>query len=952
MKQTRAGRWGGPKFSRADSAAILIITAVIVYVFFDIIFLGKTFSTAYFVPGVNGFASLPNGENPRARLGVELISGGRADGQASAWQFEPWAEVTHKQITSGRIPLWNPHQGIGSPLAANMQSSALDPVMLPLHLNPTPLAWDVFLFLSFLTGSLLMYWFARIMGLHPLSAVVGAVVFVTSGFFFLYSNNPAIRAYFYLPLILGLVESTIRGTSKWPVVALGVVLAAEIYAGMPEASLFVLSFSGTYALFRLFQIRSLGSFWIRFRRLAYAMLLSLGLAAPLLAIFGEYLAHSLAASHGPSTGLLSDPPRYLIGWIMPIFNTDFHLPIGSRNWVGASAAILALAAIASRRAMRSYSGWFFLTWAVLLMAKNHGAPVIEVIGMVPLANLAVFPVWSSPLISFSIAIITAAAVQSLGGVDHPKPAIFLGLLVALAISVLILIRVNSGPIAQSDPHIVTNHFVVAGIAAALTVVGILWKRPLARVLLVAVIVGELGFLAPHGIYAERSDPFRPLEWVDRLVSAVGNSPDRIFGLDGKLYPVTAQAFGLSDLRVMDGLYPSRYVRYIKAFVEPEFSDRWTAVPLDQNSPPKIWKNPMFDLLGVRLIVSNKSDPGDAFMNGIFEELDPTPEVRPAFFNIDGDIRSVVFIHGLSEVRYPIPRPSGSINVSFAYAMDPEVWKNPRAEGVRFVLQAESAREKSVVWEAEYVPRVNPVEPEWRTARVTIPRAVRPEALIVKVEPRASGQSDWAGVANVSIEISGATLESGDYPLVFKSDDISVFENLRRAPRAFIVHKIHKVENVKGALDFFEKRGKRFTDGAIDVSGFRPTEEAVVEASKSELHKLEALSEPKSPSQARIVAYYPDEVVIETKAESPGVLVLTDLYYPGWKAEVNGRESPIFPVNIAFRGVFVESGDSEVKLLYRPPSFGLGLATFGISIAALLTVGAVTVFRWIGDRRFK
>ena len=61
----------------------------------------------------------------------------------------------------------------------------------------------------------------------------------------------------------------------------------------------------------------------------------------------------------------------------------------------------------------------------------------------------------------------------------------------------------------------------------------------------------------------------------------------------------------------------------------------------------------------------------------------------------------------------------------------------------------------------------------------------------------------------------------------------------------------------------------------------------------------------------------------------GLLVLSDTYFPGWQATVNGEAGEIHPTNIAFRGVVVGAGPTEVVFRYRPANFRAGI---GVALA--------------------
>jgi uncharacterized membrane protein YfhO len=80
------------------------------------------------------------------------------------------------------------------------------------------------------------------------------------------------------------------------------------------------------------------------------------------------------------------------------------------------------------------------------------------------------------------------------------------------------------------------------------------------------------------------------------------------------------------------------------------------------------------------------------------------------------------------------------------------------------------------------------------------------------------------------------------------------------------------------------------------------------------------------------------VVIEVDSPCPGLLILTDLFYPGWTARVNGRKATVHPTDIAFRGVMLGSGHSTVEFEYRPRSFAFAVVASiggGVAVVAAL-----------------
>lgn len=86
--------------------------------------------------------------------------------------------------------------------------------------------------------------------------------------------------------------------------------------------------------------------------------------------------------------------------------------------------------------------------------------------------------------------------------------------------------------------------------------------------------------------------------------------------------------------------------------------------------------------------------------------------------------------------------------------------------------------------------------------------------------------------------------------------------------------------------------------------------------------------------ARLAEDAPERVVAEVTASYAGILVLTDLDYPGWIAEEDGRRLPILRADGFFRAVALTAGTHRVVFRYRPLSFFAGA---GVSLAALFVM---------------
>lgn len=102
------------------------------------------------------------------------------------------------------------------------------------------------------------------------------------------------------------------------------------------------------------------------------------------------------------------------------------------------------------------------------------------------------------------------------------------------------------------------------------------------------------------------------------------------------------------------------------------------------------------------------------------------------------------------------------------------------------------------------------------------------------------------------------------------------------------------------------------------------------------------------AKAKIVVYKNRTVHLQVSSNSPGILILADSFYPGWRAYVDGKERKILRANFFFRGVPLPAGEHLVEFHYQPRSFTIGLI---ITLTTLCGVGILCfVFRALGKKQ--
>ena len=87
---------------------------------------------------------------------------------------------------------------------------------------------------------------------------------------------------------------------------------------------------------------------------------------------------------------------------------------------------------------------------------------------------------------------------------------------------------------------------------------------------------------------------------------------------------------------------------------------------------------------------------------------------------------------------------------------------------------------------------------------------------------------------------------------------------------------------------------------------------------------------------------PQRAELEASLESPGLVILADVYYPGWELTIDGKPAPIYRVNRLMRGAAVPAGTHRLVYSYAPRSFLVGrvVSILGLGVLALLALAGI------------
>jgi Bacterial membrane protein YfhO len=178
-------------------------------------------------------------------------------------------------------------------------------------------------------------------------------------------------------------------------------------------------------------------------------------------------------------------------------------------------------------------------------------------------------------------------------------------------------------------------------------------------------------------------------------------------------------------------------------------------------------------------------------------------------------------------------------------------------------------------------------------------------------------------------------------------DFQVLRNDQAYPRAWIVHDARPIPTVRGTsrvdrrrcLDEMTYCHDLWREAGLQV--FDPHIIAWIDGvTMRELARF--LPGPAVRPNETVEVRYPDPQHVELSAtlEAPGIVILSDVDYPGWELTIDGRPAPIHTVNLSMRGAAVDAGTHRLVYTYRPRSFLIGRIVSLVGLAALVVFGAI------------
>ncbi|MEO8035063.1 MAG: YfhO family protein [Acidobacteriota bacterium] len=922
-------------------------------------------------------------------------------------ELYPLRMIAWGMIRSGKIPLWTPYILGGYPMFSMVMLGIGYPVTWGYLFLPGHWAEQIYVLAPYALAPLFTYAWLRAVGRTPIAALLGGLVYGYGGFMLSPIGLTGVHtnSALWLPLLLlGVTKSQRRGSFGAALFLTTAACTMAILGGSGQITIYITMVAGAYAAFlaifsddpetqparrRLIE---------RLRPMAVlggAVLLSFGLTA--FQTVETWNAVGLSVRRAYPIERFSEgsfPPslawRSLLEPIDNFWDSSTYVPL--------LALGLALIAVVAARRVKAGPQVFF--WSLvaltswLLVLGNHTG-LFKHYAHLPLVKRFRYPSRHSLEWSFAVGVLAAYGwdvVESMRtamrSALEPRPVRRSALIVAagsafILLAGLLAIRWSRQIVANGlDQVMDINNFITRlhypylgwKLAFTLSIVAALWMfRGLAsgsvRTTLLAVAIALSCFVEPYlwlmqPIALRWSVPveqFGSFGTATRALQKMLGRNERSFSV---IHPYSVSTEPVRDADAVNWtvLAGIQEVNGYESLILERFSYALRDGPGAGDAEPFVRPDPalleprslVLDLLNVHYVTAYGNfgavPTGETEKDGIkFSSMDLGVELASdgtcslSAGGVEGDTLVLVSAmavsgnvrQGASVAHITIHGVDGRVvERELRAGFDTSEWAHERADvkanvqhGLAPVFDSNAGDAEGMFLSHRYVARIA-LGARFPVARVEM----------VKVPMTAS-----VGLSKVSLYDSELQRSMplpqpspSRWRRVYDQNGVTILRNLRALPRAWLVTKAQVLEK-----DEILRRIRGQSRNTFD-----PRSTALVE-SPNGMPSLPggALT---AESDAAVVSYEPCRIVLRSSSPQRTMLVVSEMFYPGWVARVDGAATPIQQTDYLLRGVFLEPGKHTIEMAYQAPGARRGAA---VSIATLALIG-VLWFRSRGRRSSK
>lgn len=880
----------------------------------------------------------------------------------------------HQPYFYAKKVLWDTLLLSGFPMMADPQVMTWYPPAFLFSILPG--GWNLFVISAYVLASCFTYGYVYTLTESRLAAAASGIVYGMSGFMVAQLDHASIiHCAAWLPLIIWSLEMLRRKASGGWLAAGCLAVACNNLAGHSQIFVYSLMLGVLYALV-LGWTAPVGRKRYYFLS-ALMLVLGIGLAAIQILPTIELARLSVRAnlSFEGFTSYSLPPGQILImifpalfgglrAYGSPVYFGEWNL-IELTGYVGLLPLMLAaLGLIAHRQRVLSIF-WLCVGLLAFLLALGGATPLARITYQLPVLNLFRVQARHFFLMAFAVSVLSGIGVRAVLERKATRNFILRTVLVSVAILLVCFIglhfthlndyavkmRVATLSLLPWRNRAVGAPFVIFIISAATLVY---WHgrpssnlRSILFILALVIDMGSFGWFYAREQVAPK-EFLSPTPSVARYRDALKATNQRMIPVDGVLAPKDAIPPNLS--RLWD--VPSATI--YGPLILSRAKELLPMLPVGNLDPA--WQkggDQSLNLMAIRYVFTPRLELTEE-LHGIIWLKEDTKISLGSGCNISNPLTA----------RIDVPQPSSATKLGIVSLLGCSTELADGAEVLRILMTDVNGKSQSLslragVDTAEWAHDCTDVLPQVKHRRATIFKSfsidrggspcegheylttlpLKEMDNIRSIEFQWTGSSGTISIKKISLidERTGRSFpvtamqdsitDANRWRYVEDISETSVYENLRAMPRAWLAPEVLSVQSDE-ALRII--KSSQLPDGRA----YNPSLVALVK----EPLTLKA-SNSDAGGTAEVVSISGNHIEVRTSSASASFLVLSDLFYPGWKVTIDGAASHVYETDFALRGALVPAGNHVVRFYFRPASFYYGIV---ISILSLLLLAVMAL----------
>ncbi len=856
------------------------------------------------------------------------------EGQDLTGQAYPWFNVASYWFQNHTLLLWDPYVFSGKPNAGEPQTGMFYPInwiFFAWHFENGQLpqeAVEALIVLNFCLMSLFMYFLARTLGISKRGAVISGIVGGLGGFSSKMHSWLNIQSSFvWLPLVMLFYYKAVKSSSKKAGYAFlflaAICLAVSFLAGHHQPPIQAAIFLGLFAIYlKISKQHPKGHVPL------FGGLFLIGVVAALLAAIQIFpsaewgaRAYRWAGEYGPVQGQEKIPyyvleniekvhPQDFLSIVVPYATTMVNLYVGP-------LVILLMFAGAIFSAKKEAR--FFLITAILFLLFSLGKYSVLhtwLYTYVPGVWFAREAIYYLLPFTISIAILAGYGLDAIAdGINDPSDVTikkFTGFMIQLiGIILAVFFALSVAAVMQDDsflhdPKIIKSARLTLYLVLTCILLTLLYYQKISRsiflTLVTLIVVVDLGSEISRAIPLAVSDEENAL------------TPQNVYRNNELANAVKKYQWG--DLSRVDDL---------NELLPPNAGDAWL----------------FYTTVGYTTTMDQHYY--DLRASGWGQFSNPSALLNTRYFISPARLDSVDSLWKKDEV---------------------ELYRNPRAVPRVFTSSiVKIFSEKEQLLKFMNSPLFNPhstalfLQADWKTVPHDWQKKLKTQSIDFDLS-----QLEFLKAENTAIDHSNPDIQHiyakpwgwdpgdsmiGKFKLTASGNVgalLNYFGSDSNCNLTFVLRNENNVKQEEINLD--AGSGDKLVQSVVNL-GQLPTgdfefELRIPDGCKSKVDSVEMVSDDsdfKDSSEVKILSYKPHNIRISTSSKNPKLLILSEVFYPGWVAEVDGKKTPIHRVDYALMAVGIEAGKHTVELHFRPGSIYTGLAV------SLVTLTGVLLYLW-------